>query len=155
MKLLIATSGSSLTAPVARRFEKATWYLLVDTDTRVVKKHRNAKPGLHHDIVANAADEGAVCVLAERFGETAIRQLANHEMKVGCVRHCTAAAAMGKIEEGKIKPEKARTILMRNEILNRFRQQQRGAVTRPSRAHGMAAGTRVQHHLQQYAGRGH
>jgi predicted Fe-Mo cluster-binding NifX family protein len=155
MKLLIATSGSSLNAPLARRFEKATWYLLVDTDTHVVKKHRNAKPGRHHDIIADAAAEGAVCVLADRFGEASIRQLANHEMQVGRVRNCTAAAAMEKIEEGQIKPEKARSILTRNEILNRFRQQQRGAVTRSGRAHGMTGGTRVQHHMQQYAGRGH
>lgn len=159
MKFLVALIGNRLESYVAKRFEHAAWYLIVDSETQAIEAIRHNTPQDRHTALLKAASAEVHCVVAGKFGESSLKLMRTHDMQIALVHGIIAKLAMEKIVTREIE------LLDVNEM-REHRTPPTGMMQRifPGRKTGRspitAAGyssdsQRGQHHLQQYGGRGH
>jgi len=148
MKTLIATEGSTLDSPVARRFERAAWYLIVDDEVHTLNACQPQSPHDHHKILARAAQDNVATVVAGKVGFGNLQLMSSFNFKVAYAHNMSAHEAVEKLSHGEL-----RALVVR-------KKGERPPYTRGQKHAGIrecfAGGTqRGQHHLQQYSGRGH
>jgi len=156
MKLLIAADGSAMTGRVARRFERAVWYVLVDDEKGIFGAVRNDTPMDHARILVRAANEGVTIVVTDKLGRKTVRHLLSHHLRVAAGRGLTIREVMEKSLRGELHSLTEEELHQQVEV----RPVSTVPVPRQKRAprtHIIAVGgtPRGQHHLQQYSGRGH
>lgn len=158
MKLLIAADGSAVTGRVARRFERALWYVIVDDEKGVLDAVRNDTPLDHTRILARAAREGVDIVVTDKIGRKGVRHLLAHHLRAAHGRGLTTREVMEKSLRGELhaltEEELHREIEepVRPVSMAPLARQNRAPRTRTSASERTPRG---QHHLQQYGGRGH
>ena len=159
MKFLVAALGKRLDSIVAKRFEHAAWYLLVDSETKSVEAIRHITPQDRHKALQMAAGQHVEIVVAGRCGDTSLKQMRNHAMRLALVHGVDAARALERIQTHNIVLADADVAA--DERVFAVEAVQRG-LAKAKRAKtsygttGFASDTaRGHHHLQQYGGRGH
>jgi len=160
MKVLIATDGKTLESNVSKRFGKAEWYLIVDSDTNEIEQFPNLTIGDHHDIIPKAVDRGVSAVITGNVGPRSFELLSYHRLQIALARTMRAHDAIEWLKQGKLRILDAPTMrknIEEHELLQKDRRDQFGKWKQLFRGRGAyAAGiAREHHHLQQYGGRGH
>lgn len=161
MRVLIASDGKTLGSTIAKRFGHARWYLIVDLETgKVVTTQQNVNREDHHDVVAKAAGEGVTAILTGNIGPRSYELISLHELQVAHAKHMTVQEALDRFRAGGLKILDAPTVRRNVEehaFLMQGRRQQFRKGGRSRAGWGSSGGQtpRGQHHLQQYAGRGH
>jgi predicted Fe-Mo cluster-binding NifX family protein len=158
MKFLVASIGNRLESYVAKRFEHAAWYLIVDSETHALDARQHITPQDRHRVLDKAAAENVHAVIAGKFGENSLKLIQAHEMYVALLHGMSAQQALEKIAAHEIKLQEAKEIERQRGILAATPQQRtfRNSGTKvPSAAGHTSDSARGQHHLQQYGGRGH
>jgi predicted Fe-Mo cluster-binding NifX family protein len=160
MKVLIASEGSTLESPVAKRFGKATWYLIVDVETETVNPVQNLRIEDHHDIVPKAATDGVATVITGNIGPRSYELISTHNLQVAHCRELSGREALERLKHGELKILDAPTVkrnVEEHELLRQGRREQFEKGKRFAGGKGVSPRTtsRGRHHLQQYGGRGH
>ena len=159
MKFLIASVGNRLDSFVAKRFEHAAWYLIVDMDTLAVDTTQHLTPHVRHAVLLKAAVEKVHAVVAGKIGETSLKLIRTHDMQVALVHGMSVRNAMERITSHEIKLVEAEEIERERGIVvgtvQRLIPKVRNAKTPLAGTISPSDSARGQHHLQQYGGRGH
>jgi predicted Fe-Mo cluster-binding NifX family protein len=161
MRVLIAADGKTLGSGVSKRFGNARWYLIVDPETEtVVEELENVNPEDHHEVVSKAAKRGVTTIITGNIGPRSYELMSLHNLQVAHAKQMAASAALVRFKEGVLKILDAPTVRKNVEeraLLLQGRRQQFRKRGRPRTGKGSYVGgaPRGQHHLQQYAGRGH
>ena len=158
MKYLVSAVGKSNDARVARRFEKAAWYLIVDDTGEVLEAYQNASPQDHNCVLVKAQEEGVAAVVAGRIGAGSEQFIASLNLGVAHAKSGTVRETIEEVRGGTIKIIEARTVKQQVDETLLLRQKRR----EPS-VHGKGPGApapesgtpRGHHRIQQYGGRGH
>jgi predicted Fe-Mo cluster-binding NifX family protein len=159
MKVLIASVGQRLESLVAKRFEHASWYLLVDVETHAMEVLPHRTPQDRHAALEEAGKQGASVVVAGKFGESSLKLLRTHGMRAALLHGIAAHEAIEKIRASAVpllQPEGlAQEKTPAVATLLRPIPKQRGPRVPLSASPYNSDSPRGHHHLQQYAGRGH
>lgn len=160
MKVLIATDGKKLEHGVARRFGKASWYMIVDVDTNDIELFPNLKLEDHHEIVPKASERGVSTIITGNIGPRSYDLISSLNLRVALARNMSARDAIERLKQGTLKTLDAPTLrrnLEAHEIIAQGRRWQAGKGGKLTKGKGgfATATPRGQHHLQQYGGRGH
>ena len=158
MKYLVASSGNTLESLVVKRFEHATWYLLVDDQMNALEAKQHHSPHDRHVMLAKAIREHVRTVVAGKFGEHTLKTMVENDLDAAAVHGMTAREAIRKIQKydillvsaADLTEEKERVEVAAGQPLRGQTQE----MTRDS-AHSKLGTGRPHHHLQQYGGRGH
>jgi predicted Fe-Mo cluster-binding NifX family protein len=148
MKTLIATEGNTLDSCVARRFERAGWYLIVDDTMNILGALHHAAPRDYHKVLVKAAQENIGTVVAGKIGFGSLQIMASFDLKAAFARGMSARGAIDMLSAGELKA----FVIQEKKSRPRFTRRQN-----PSNMHGSSpvGALRSEHHLQQYSGRGH
>lgn len=159
MKVLIAADGTSWESVVARRFEKAVWYLVIDSETKELEVYQNVFPHNHCNILLLASRLRVPVIVAGGMDTATARLMLSLNFRFGVATRITVRQTLEVMTTG----------LLQITDVSRFRKglpiggtARRGTPSprakRPT-AGGMpvvtGATSHVHHHLQQYGGRGH
>lgn len=158
MKTLVASLGQHAESLVAKRFEHASWYLIVDGEKQITEAMQHRTPHDRRAALERAAAEGVSVVVAEKFAENTLKFLRSHTMRVAQLHGMSVAEAVDRVHSDSVPLLEADALAA-----------ERGVVMstlvrliptkRTQRVPAVAAYTsdspRGHHHLQQYAGRGH
>jgi len=158
MKLLLAAEGNTLDSRIARRFEKADWYLFVDADKDNVVAVPNLEHRRHHDIIPKAVGQGITTIITGNPGPRSCNLISSLNMSVALVCHVTGREAIQKIQKGELPILDAATLKHHLEDQAMRRKGLRAVHTGAGmRGKGYVAQVtpRGHHHLQQLSGRGH
>jgi predicted Fe-Mo cluster-binding NifX family protein len=160
MKILIATEGKTLDSRVSKRFGKAEWYLIVDSDTKEVALFPNLTIEHHHDIIPRAVDRGVSAVITGDIGPQSFELLSYHKLQIALAHAMSARDAIERLKQGRLRILDAPTVrknIEEHELLLKDRRDQLGRGKQSFRGRGAYAegAAREHHHLQQYSGRGH
>ncbi len=158
MKFLVASVGNKLDSFVAKRFEHAAWYLIVDDETRAVDATQNVTPHDHNAILARASSENVDAVIAGKFSAGSLRLIHAHDVRVAHVHGISATRAIEKVKSGELRLMDEAGVEGMEEIavgtlpraINEKVQKKPFATANIS-----SDSSRGHHHLQQYGGRGH
>ncbi len=158
MKYLVSAVGSRTDARVARRFEKAAWYLIVDDSGEILDAYRNASPQDHNRVLVRAQEENVAAVIAGRFGSGSEQFLASLNLGVAYAKSGTVRDTIEDLRTGAIRIIGAKTVKQHVEETMLLRQKKRDLSV-----HGRGQGgpvvegatPRGHHRIQQYSGRGH
>ena len=109
MKVIVTATAPELDAPVDRRFGRAAWFLVVDTESLDWQAHRNgaldAPSGAGSQAAQFVATHGAEVVVSGDFGPNAYTALSAAGIRMvllgsaGTVREAVAAFSAGQLEE--------------------------------------------------------
>jgi predicted Fe-Mo cluster-binding NifX family protein len=151
MRVLVASEENTMDSHVARRFEDAGWYLIVNRE--IVEMFRNQSHHDRHEVLVSAARENVAVVVTGRIGRGTARLMSSLGLRVAYGRNVTVREAVARLEEGSL-----RLLDPRGDRISR-----RGSVMRDSNSKACgqcdsvlpSATERGRHHLQQYGGRGH
>ncbi len=161
MRFLIALLGDQLDSPVAKNFEHAAWYMIVDGETDEGESIRNVTPQDRQQMLGRAATENVDAVIAGKFGEHSRRLIGTYKMGLVQVHGMTGRMAMMKAQTGELKQSGLADGEMKEEKGITI-----GAVKRPllkakkpklpfTNPGYSSDSPRCHHHIQQYGGRGH
>lgn len=159
MIVLFASDGNTVDSRIARRFGKAAWFLVVDTDSLDTWAMPNRLPQDHDDIVKRADDRGASIVICGDIGPKSFDLMASRSMMVFRAEGLTCREALHVLQAGSLRkldgPTLRHNVGMReHQHPYALRGQRSGQHAR--RWHGYPAGSmRGRHRVQQYSGRGH
>lgn len=108
MKVVITAESDQLSGPVDRRFGRARWLLLVDTETGDFSAHSNdqnlnAAQGAGIQTGQNVAELGCEAVITGNVGPNAFRTLEAAGIKAYLAEGKTAQAALDMFKDGKLK----------------------------------------------------
>jgi len=159
MKVLVAAEGTSWESPVAKTFEHAVWYLLIETQTGEKEVYQNLPPHDHSSILVMASQLHVSAIVASWINPATARLMQSlnlrlvvvHKMKVCATvkklnQHSLETADLAEFRQGLVIPG---VIRRGSSIVGRKGTKYAGSVTSP------ASTPRGHHHLQQYGGRGH
>ncbi len=159
MKFLVAALGNRLDSFVAKRFEHAAWYLVVDDDTNIVEATRHLTPHDRHNLLHKAASGDFDIVVAGKLGDSTRKLLRSSTARIALVHGVTTSAALDKIRSDDVHAIPAEGIGGEKEIAVRSAPQGSPKIRRVKATHdaiGFSSdSSRGHHHLQQYGGRGH
>lgn len=157
MKFLIASVGNMMNSYVAKRFEHAAWYLIVNDETKAFDAAQNVMPHDHHSILVRASSEDVDVVVGGKFSTSSLKLIQARDLSVAHLHGISVTHAIERIKSGEVRTE--------SEFgLERDTERLIGIMPRIMTMKGKrrAVGTgfasdslRGQHHLQQYGGRGH
>jgi predicted Fe-Mo cluster-binding NifX family protein len=157
MRFLVATVGNTLESQVAKHFEHAAWYLIVDDFTRTFDAARNVSPTDHHSILTRASSDDVDIVIGGKFTMGSLRQIVGRDLRIAHAHGVSVQVAIAKIKAGEIQtqselapPEPGEKFMTRTPAVT-----MRGKQKRVLEARYAPGSLRGQHHLQQYGGRGH
>jgi predicted Fe-Mo cluster-binding NifX family protein len=157
MKFLVATVGNTLGSLVAKHFEHAAWYLIVDDFTRTFDAARNISPTDHHSILTRASSDDVDIVVGGKFTMGSLKQIVGRDLRIAHAHGITVQDAIAKIKAGEIQTQSELAPL---EVGERFMTRtpvvtMQGKQKKVLEARHAQGSLRGQHHLQQYGGRGH
>ena len=158
MKFLVASVGNRLESFVAKRFEHAAWYLIVDSESLTCRAFRHNTPHDRHDVLHKASSDNVAAVVAGKFGESSLKMLRTGSLQIAFVHGISARQAIEKIVQREI--EQLDVNEMRNgrntptTIERLIPKMKAGRIPLASAARASDS-PRGHHHLQQYGGRGH
>ncbi len=159
MKVLIASVGNRLESLVAKRFEHASWYLLVDMETRSTEVLQHITPQDRHAALEKAATQGVSVVIAGKFGESSLKLLRAHDMRAALLHGIAAHEAIDKIRASAVALLQCEALTQEKgavvATLHRPIPKRRGPKIPVTVSPYHSDSPRGHHHLQQYAGRGH
>jgi predicted Fe-Mo cluster-binding NifX family protein len=158
MKYLVSAVGDGPDARVARRFEKAAWYLIVDDTGEILDAYRNVSPQDHNRVLVRGQEENVAAVVAARFGAGSEQFLASLNLGIAHAKSGTVRDTIEDVRTGVIKIIEPKTVKHQVEEAMLLRQKKRGLSV-----HGRGQGAPVadgatprgHHRIQQYSGRGH
>ena len=157
MKFLVATVGNKLDSLVAKRFEHAAWYLIVDSDMHMLDSIHHSTPRDRHTVFQKAASEGVEAVVAGKFGESSMKMIRTQNMRVAPVHGILASHALDMIQSHEVLLENADKIENGKGMMIGTVQpipKMKGHKALASTGYSSDS-ERGHHHLQQYGGRGH
>jgi len=96
MRFLIALVGDRLDSLVAKNFEHAAWYVIVDGETDEGATTRNVTPHDRHEVMGNAVSENVDAVIAGKFGEHKRKLIDISQMEIIQVHGMSGRSAMMK-----------------------------------------------------------
>ena len=158
MKYLVSAVGKRRDARVARRFEKAAWYLIVDDASEVLDAYQNLSPQDHNRILVKAKEESVAAVVAGRIGSGSEQFIASLNLGIAHAKNGTVRDTIEEIRIGSIKIIEARTVKQHVEetILLRQKRREQGVHGKGPGVPEAESGTpRGHYRIQQYGGRGH
>lgn len=161
MRFLIALLGDQLDSVVAKNFEHATWYMIVDGKADKGGTMRNVTPHDRQEVLRKAASENVDAVIAGKFGEHSRKLIGTYNIGLIQVHGMTGRMAMMKAQSGELKQSGLANGEMKEE-----KGLSIGAVKRPllkakkpkmpfTNPGYSSDSPRGHHHIQQYGGRGH
>ncbi len=161
MRFLIALLGDRLDSLVAKNFEHAAWYMIVDGETDEGETTRNITPQDRQKMLREAASANVDAVIAGKFSEHSRRLIGTYKMGLIQVHGMTGRMAMMKAQTGELKQSGLAEGEMKDE-----KEITLGAVKRPllkakkpkmpfTNPGYSSDSPRGHHHIQQYGGRGH
>ncbi|MBI4535628.1 MAG: hypothetical protein HY708_05065 [Ignavibacteriae bacterium] len=158
MKILVACDGSTLDSRVAKRFERAEWFLIAESTDKNFQAIQNLTPHDHHTIVDTAARENVQALVAGKFVFGSAHRMSLYNLRVAIAHNMTAREAIEKINRKDlilVEAAHLRHLIEEKDLARRGRNLQ--FLKGQNRAKtGLHTGNmRAQHHLQQYSGRGH
>ena len=156
MKILVAAEGSSLRSPIARQFEKAVWYLIIDTKRAERRLHQNIFPHDCLTILLKASRCHVSVILAGGVSQPTARLMLSLNLRLGVAAKMTVQEAIDRVAEDSLPL--ADLVEHAKLTVNRWPGPRlRGNIRLPSRFGSSTDATtpRGHHHLQQYCGRGH
>ena len=104
MKVLIATQGTTLDSPMAKRFGHAPYYLKVDSDTMQVQVIDNAEhPDETHATIPQMVKRGVELFITGNIGPQAFALTDSLNRKVALARKMTAREALERLQEGELE----------------------------------------------------
>ncbi|MBI5470932.1 MAG: hypothetical protein HY961_01160 [Ignavibacteriae bacterium] len=159
MKVLVAALGQTMDSFVAKRFEHAAWYLVVDSDLHILETARHQSPHDRHALMQRAVAGEFDLLVAGKFGDTTRKFLRTSSVRVALLHAMTVREALEHIrtEQGtvlttaELESEKDIAVATVRREENRFRR----AKSVYSTTGYSSDSSRGHHHLQQYGGRGH
>jgi len=159
MIVLFGSDGNTVDSRIARRFGKAAWFLVVDTDSLDTWAMPNRTPSDHDDIVKRADDMGASIAICGDIGPKSFDLMAARSMMVFRAEGLTCREALHVLQAGSLRKLDGPT-LRHNVQGSNYRDVRlikgRRSVPRAKQWYGYPAGTmRGKHRVQQYSGRGH
>lgn len=158
MKLLVASVGNRLDSLIAKRFEHAVWYVIVE-NAEIVETIRHLTPQDRHAVLVRAASEGVDAAVAGKFSESSLRQLRARGLKIAHLHSLSVADGMRKILAHEVRLDEIEPMPGKQEIMTDVVQRPPMRRQRVPARFVLASATsdsdRGRHHLQQYAGRGH
>lgn len=161
MRFLIALLGDQLDSLVAKNFEHATWYMIVDGETDEGETTRNVTPHDRQEVLRKAASENVDAVIAGKFAEHSRKLIGMYKMGLIQAHGMTGRMAMMKAQSGElkqsglangeVKEEKGLSIgVVKRPLLKAKKPKM--PFTNPGYSSDSPRG---HHHIQQYGGRGH
>lgn len=161
MRFLVALVGNQLDSLVAKNFEHAAWYMIVDGKTDEGDASRSITPHDRQRVLGKAVFENVDAVIAGKFGEHSRKLIGTYKMGLIQVHGMTGRMAMMKAQtgelkqsglaNGEVKEEKGITIgAVKRPLLKAKKPKM--PFTNPSYSSDSPRG---HHHIQQYGGRGH
>ncbi len=159
MKFLVAALGNRLDSFVAKRFEHAAWYLIVDDDMNIVEATQHLTPHDRHDLLHNASSSSFDVVVAGKLGDNTRKLVHSIGARVALIHGVTTSTALEKIRSDNLHLISAEVISGEKEIAVGSVQRVQPKIRRVKATHeaiGFSSdSSRGHHHLQQYGGRGH
>lgn len=159
MALLVAAEGRHLDAQVARRFEKAAWFLIIDPRSFTVETFHHALPHDQDGLLRRAGAEGITGVLTGGIGPMAFGLIRAQEIPVYTAEGLTVRQAVDRANEGVLSRclEPDRRAPATGEVTPGRLRAAGASRSRFGRRRVTDAGEsgRGRHRLQQYSGRGH
>lgn len=159
MKALVASLGQHASSLVAKRFEHASWYLIVDSEKGSTETLPHRTPHERHAALERAAAEGVSVVVAEKFGENTLKFLRAHDMRIAQLHGIPVSEAIERLNANSVPLLDAEAMISeRNMVvatLERLLPKKRAQKAPANTASYSSDSPRGHHHLQQYAGRGH
>ncbi len=158
MKFLVASVSSTLNSLVAKHFEHAAWFLIVDDETRTFDAAQNVTPNDHHSILVRASSDEVDVVLGGKFSAGSLKHIQSRDLSVAHVYGITVTQAIEKVTSGEIRTQSGFASL---DVAERFIGMTPRVVTmrgKQKKVLGTSYASdslRGHHHLQQYGGRGH
>jgi len=158
MKLLFASRGNTLDSMIERDEEKTKWYLVVDTATGDVTPVRAIGQPLP-DVLAGASAHGITVFLTGSRGPHSKVTVTPGMIVASFAEEITVKEALERWQHGRL-----RLFNPSRETRRHARVVREGPDVKMRRLYNAAdvkgisakkTPPRVQHHLQQYAGRGH
>ena len=158
MKLLVASVGNNLDHHIAKQFEHAAWYLIVDAESLTVDAIHHRTPHNRHDVLLRAAGEDVEIVVAGKFGESTLKLMRTKNMRAALLHSIPARHAIERIASYDVELTEPKHLQKHFSAPGAPGQRpDRKEIAKPPLAmEGYAsASSRGHHHLQQYGGRGH
>jgi predicted Fe-Mo cluster-binding NifX family protein len=157
MKFLVAAVGNTLDSLVAKQFEHAAWYLIVNDATHRFDAARNITPNDHHSILIRASSDDVDIVVGGKFTLGSLKQIVGRDLRVAQVHGISVSNAIARIIAGEIQTQSELAPLVLGERALPMQRvvTMRGKQKKVLEARYAPGPLRPQHHLQQYGGRGH
>lgn len=159
MKVLVAAEGTSLQSQVARRFENAVWYIIMDTETEKKEVYQNLFPHDHNNILVTASRLHVPTVIAGWVNAATARLMLSLNLHFVAAGKMMLRGAIRKLQQGELEIADLASFrhglvtpgINRRRALTLSKMYPRidGITTIP----GLTS--RGRFHLQQYSGRGH
>jgi len=155
MTILVAADGPMVESPVAEKFTKARWYLVVDTETLDSTVLPSTTFENHHEVIVRAAALGAEAVVTGHCGPSFYHQLLDTGMALAPAHGISVLESIQRYRRGALKVLREADLRAQLERHEGGPPVARGAAQREHRMQAFAPVTpRGRHHLQQYSGRG-
>ena len=108
MKIAITAQGKELSSEVDLRFGRATWLIVVDTETGDFQAHDNevnlnAAQGAGIQTARNTANLGVKAVITGNIGPNAFRTLDAADVKIYLTEEQRVQDAINSFKEGNLK----------------------------------------------------
>lgn len=108
MKVIVTAAAPELDAPVDRRFGRAAWFVVVETEGLEWQAHRNeaqdAPAGAGSQAAQFAAGQGASVIISGDFGPNAYTALAVAGIRMVLLGSCaTAREAVAALVQGNLE----------------------------------------------------
>ncbi|MEK9138150.1 MAG: hypothetical protein AAB393_13575, partial [Bacteroidota bacterium] len=154
----VAAEGTSWESPVARKFENAVWYLIVDRETNEKELYQNLPPHDHNNILVMASRLHASTVITGWVNTGTAKLMQSLGLRLAAAHQVNVREALGKLNAGEL--EFADLTKFRQGLIlpGALRRGKLVEVKKGSRSGSTATSgstPRGHHHLQQYGGRGH
>ncbi len=113
MRLCVTSTGKNIEANIDASFGRATWFLIIDTDTDAIKAVENTAVALGKGVGGGAAklvlDEGVDAVLTGRLSPDALRalQASGISLFFGTSSQDTVKEALAKFKKGEYRENPA------------------------------------------------
>jgi predicted Fe-Mo cluster-binding NifX family protein len=156
MNVLAAAEGSSLDSPVAPRFERAVWYLIVDTESAKREVYQNICPHDRCTILLAASRHHISTVVAGGVTSSTARLMRSLNLHLAIASKMTVHQAVDKLKDRSLV---IADLSHYNQFMNRIPMLRgtpmvRKDVLQPAKLFERST-PYGRHHLQQYGGRGH
>lgn len=104
MKILLATESDSLKSKIAKRFGKAPYYLIYDSETKKTETRINPGHDDNHSALIDLVNEGVLHFIVGNTGPNAFDVLNNLGAKLYLARNFTAEEALHAFLNNEIEP---------------------------------------------------